>query len=423
MAPQVTTLDNGLRVISEQMPSLETASVGVWVNAGARCEQPETNGISHLLEHMAFKGTQLRSARDIAEEIEAVGGHLNAYTSREQTAYFAKVLKEDLPLAVNILGDILQNPTFDQDELMREQTVVIQEIGQAQDTPDDIIFDYFQDIAFPDQPLGRPVLGTSENVSSFTRHTLDTYMAQHYTPARMVVSAAGNIDHDQLVALTSQTFLGSTTTDDNTYEKAKYVGGHLYQPRELEQVHLLLGFNGFSYEDNDYYALQVFSTLLGGGMSSRLFQKVREERGLAYSIYSFSTSYVDGGLFGIYAGTSAESAGELIDTVCNELLDVAENIGDAETKRARAQLKSGLLMSLESTSARSEQLARQLLLFGRPLPNSEVIENIDSADPTKLSAVARRLLANGPLTVTSLGPSSNMPDYETLKNKLQRRCE
>ena len=423
MAPQVTTLGNGLRVISEKMPSLETTSVGVWVNAGARCERPEINGISHLLEHMAFKGTQLRSARDIAEEIEAVGGHLNAYTSREQTAYFAKILKDDLPLAIDILGDILQNPIFDQDELMREQTVVIQEIGQAQDTPDDIIFDYFQDIAFPDQPLGRPVLGTSENVSSFTRHTLDTYMGQHYTPTRMVVSAAGNIDHDQLVALTSQTFLGSTTTDDNTFEKAKYVGGHLHQPRELEQVHLLLGLNGLSYEDKDYYALQVFCTLLGGGMSSRLFQKVREERGLAYSIYSFSTSYVDGGLFGIYAGTSAESTGELIDTVCNELLDVAENIGDAETKRARAQLKSGLLMSLESTSARSEQLARQLLLFGRPIPNSEIIENIDSTDPTKLSAVACRLLTNGPLTVTSLGPPSNMPDYEALEKKLQRRCE
>ena len=420
MTPKVTTLDNGLRVISEEIPYLETASVGVWVDAGARCERPEINGISHLLEHMAFKGTQIRSARDIAEEIEAVGGHLNAYTSREQTAYFAKVLKDDTPLALDILADILQNPTFDEDELEREQTVVVQEIGQAQDTPDDIIFDYFQDIAFPDQPLGRPVLGTSENVQSFTRDNLSAYMDQHYTPGRMVVSAAGNVDHDQLVELTNKTFLRSTSTVDNANEEANYVGGHLYQSRDLEQVHLLIGFNGLAYKDQDYYALQVFSTLLGGGMSSRLFQKVREERGLAYSIYSFSTSYVDSGLFGIYAGTSADSTCELIETVCNELLDVVENIGATETARARAQLKSGLLMSLESTSARSEQLARQLLLFGRPISNAEVIEKIDSADPSKLSAVAERIFKNGAPIITALGPTSSMPDYKAVGEKLRR---
>ncbi|PPR19073.1 MAG: putative zinc protease [Alphaproteobacteria bacterium MarineAlpha9_Bin7] len=420
MTPKVTTLDNGLRVISEEIPYLETASVGVWVDAGARCEQPETNGISHLLEHMAFKGTQIRSARDIAEEIEAVGGHLNAYTSREQTAYFAKVLKEDTPLALDILADILQNPAFDKDELEREQTVVVQEIGQAHDTPDDIIFDYFQDIAFPDQPLGRPVLGTSENVQSFTRDNLSAYMDQHYTPGRMVVSAAGNVDHDQLVELTNKTFLRSTSTVDNSNEEANYVGGHFYQSRDLEQVHLLIGFNGLAYKDQDYYALQVFSTLLGGGMSSRLFQKVREERGLAYSIYSFSTSYVDSGLFGIYAGTSAESTCELIETVCNELLDVVENIGATETARARAQLKSGLLMSLESTSARSEQLARQLLLFGRPISNAEVIEKIESADPPKLSAVAERIFKNGAPTIAALGPTSNMPDYKAVGEMLRR---
>ncbi len=420
MTPKVTTLDNGLRVISEEIPYLETASVGVWVDAGARCEQPEINGISHLLEHMAFKGTKIRSARDIAEEIEAVGGHLNAYTSREQTAYFAKVLKDDTPLALDILADILQNPTFDEDELEREQTVVVQEIGQAQDTPDDIIFDYFQDIAFPDQPLGRPVLGTSENVQSFTRDNLSAYMDQHYTPGRMVVSAAGNVDHDQLVELTNKTFLRSTSTVDNSNEEANYVGGHLYQSRDLEQVRLLIGFNGLAYKDRDYYALQVFSTLLGGGMSSRLFQKVREERGLAYSIYSFSTSYVDSGLFGIYAGTSADSTCELIETVCNELLDVVENIGATETARARAQLKSGLLMSLESTSARSEQLARQLLLFGRPISNAEVIEKIDSANPSKLSAVAERIFKNGAPIITALGPTSNMPDYKAVGEKLRR---
>ena len=417
MAPQVTTLNNGLRIISEVIPSLESVSVGVWVNVGARSEHPEINGISHLLEHMAFKGTQKRSARGIAEEIEAVGGHLNAYTSREQTAYFAKVLKDDTPLAIDILGDILQNPVFAEEELKREQGVVIQEIGQAQDTPDDIVFDYFQNVAFPDQPLGRPVLGTAKNVSSFTRDTLVSYMNQYYTPSDMVVAAAGNIDHEQLVSLTTKSFSSSITKRDVANEKARYIGGSDYRVRELEQVHVLLGFNGLSYDDKDYYALQILSVLLGGGMSSRLFQKVREELGLAYSIYSFSSSYVDGGLFGIYAGTNPDSTSQLIETICGELLDISDTISESETNRARAQLKSGLLMSLESTSTRSEQMARQLLLFGNPLSNSEIIANIDAVDTSRLVTVARRLLKNGPPTLTALGPTRNMPDYELVKQK------
>lgn len=417
MAPQVTTLNNGLRIISEVIPSLETVSVGVWVNVGARSEQPEINGISHLLEHMAFKGTQKRSARVIAEEIEAVGGHLNAYTSREQTAYFAKVLKDDTPLAIDILGDILQNPVFAEEELKREQGVVIQEISQTQDTPDDIVFDYFQNVAFPNQPLGRPVLGTAKNVLSFSRDTLVSYMNQYYTPSDMVVAAAGNIDHEQLVSLTTKSFSNSTTKRDITNEKAQYIGGSDYRVRELEQVHVLLGFNGLSYDDQDYYALQILSVLLGGGMSSRLFQKVREELGLAYSIYSFSSSYVDGGLFGIYAGTNPDSTNQLIETICGELLDISDTISESETNRARAQLKSGLLMSLESTSARSEQMARQLLLFGGPLSNSEIIANIDAVDTNRLVTVARRLFKNGPPALTALGPTRNMPDYDSVKQK------
>jgi len=366
---------------------------------------------------MAFKGTQKRSARGIAEEIEAVGGHLNAYTSREQTAYFAKVLKDDTPLAIDILGDILQNPIFAEEELKREQGVVIQEIGQAQDTPDDIVFDYFQNVAFPDQPLGRPVLGTAKNVSSFTRDTLVSYMNQYYTPSDMVVAAAGNIDHEQLVSLTTKSFSSSITKRDVANEKARYIGGSDYRVRELEQVHVLLGFNGLSYDDKDYYALQILSVLLGGGMSSRLFQKVREELGLAYSIYSFSSSYVDGGLFGIYAGTNPDSTSQLIETICGELLDISDTISESETNRARAQLKSGLLMSLESTSTRSEQMARQLLLFGSPLSNSEIIANIDAVDTSRLVTVARRLLKNGPPALTALGPIRNMPDYELVKQK------
>ena len=415
---QVTTLDNGMRVVSESTNTLETASVGVWVNAGARHENEENNGISHLLEHMAFKGTATRTARDIAEEIENVGGHLNAYTSKEQTAYYAKVLREDLPLAITILSDILENPAFAVDELTKEKEVVIQEMGQTRDTPDDVIFDRFQEVAYPNQPLGRPILGTATNVRSFSPQTLSDYMARHYTPDRMVVSAAGNLKHGDLVSLAAKLFRKSKTPIRKEIEKAKYVGGSHQEQRDLDQVHLVLGFEGLSYTDEDYYALQIFSALFGGGMSSRLFQTIREERGLAYSVYSFATSYADGGLFGIYAGTSKEAATELLETVCQELQQVANHITDAETSRARAQLKSGLLMSLESTSARCGQLAQQLLLFERPLPHREVIDKIDAINPEQLKRVVAKILKSGSPTMITLGPNDDASQYQAVQNRI-----
>ena len=413
---QGTTLDNGMRVVSESTNTLETASVGVWVNAGARHENKENNGISHLLEHMAFKGTSTRTARDIAEEIENVGGHLNAYTSKEQTAYYAKVLREDLPLAITILSDILENSTFAADELTKEKEVVIQEMGQTRDTPDDAIFDQFQEVAYPDQPLGRPILGTATNVRSFSSQTLSDYMARHYTPDRMVVSAAGNLKHDDLVSLAAKLFRKAKPPTHKEIEEAKYGGGSHQEQRDLDQVHLVLGFEGLSYSDEDYYALQIFSALFGGGMSSRLFQTIREERGLAYSVYSFATSYADGGLFGIYAGTSKESTAELLETVCKELQQVANHITDAETSRARAQLKSGLLMSLESTSARCGQLAQQLLLFGRPLPHREIIDKIDAINPERLKRVVTKILKSGSPTMITLGPNDDASQYQTVQN-------
>ena len=282
---QLSTLENGMRIISESTSTLETASVGVWVNAGSRHETKNNNGISHLLEHMAFKGTTTRTARDIAEEIENVGGHLNAYTSKEQTAYYAKVLRHDLPLATEILSDILENPTFSEDELAKEKEVVIQEMGQTRDTPDDIIFDQFQELAYPDQPIGRPILGTAQNVRAFSPKSLSDYMENQYTPDRMVVSAAGNLKHEDLVDLTANFFQKRNPVPDQDLDQAEYVGGFVQEQRDLDQMHVVLGFDGLAYDDEDYYALQVFSVLFGGGMSSRLFQKIREEKGLAYSVY------------------------------------------------------------------------------------------------------------------------------------------
>ncbi|HET6469067.1 MAG TPA: pitrilysin family protein, partial [Geminicoccaceae bacterium] len=349
---EITTLPNGLRVISETMPRLQTAALGVWVDVGARYETTEVNGVAHLLEHMAFKGTGTRSARAIAEEIENVGGSINAYTAREHTAYYARVLAEDVPLAADIVADILQHSTFDPGELEKERHVVLQEIGQVQDTPDDLVFDLFQEAAYPGQAMGRSILGPEAVVGRLPREALIDYMARHYGASRMILAGAGRIEHDRLVELAERLFRDLPATSGSAPEPARYRGSHVLDRRkDLEQVHLCLGVEGLSLTDPDYYALQVFSTALGGGMSSRLFQEVRENRGLCYSVYSFAASYCDTGLLGIYAGTGGKEVAELIPVVAEETLKLATAPSEEELRRARAQLKAGLLMSLESCSA------------------------------------------------------------------------
>lgn len=417
MSIRITTLPNGLTVATDRMEGVETASLGVWVNAGTRHETPDINGVSHLLEHMAFKGTQRRTARAIAEEMDNVGGHLNAYTSREHTAYYAKVLKEDVPLAIDLLSDILQHSTLDPEELAREQQVVVQEIGQAVDTPDDIIFDHFQAIAYPEQALGRPVLGTVELVKGMTRDVLAGYMGEHYSGQRMVLSAAGRIDHDALVDLAAGSFTELPSTGPAVEEAAVYRGGDFREERDLEQVHVMLGFNGVGYQDDDYYAASVMSTLLGGGASSRLFQEVREKRGLVYSIYSYTSSYQDGGLFAVYAGTGEDEAEELIPLVCDEIMKVTAQVGADEVHRARAQLKASVLMSLESTSARCEQLARQLFIYGRPITVDEMVANIEKVDEAAVTRVARRLFTTPP-TFTAVGPLAKVEEFERIRTRV-----
>ncbi len=417
MNVEVSTLRNGLRVVTDDMPHLETTAVGVWVGVGARAERPEVNGISHMLEHMAFKGTERRTARQIAEEIERVGGQLNAYTSREQTAYYARVLKDDLALAVDILADILQNSVFDEAELGREREVIIQEIGEANDTPDDIVFDHLQAAAFRDQPMGRSILGTVEHVRSFDRTALSSYMAEHYRAPGMVLAAAGRVDHAQLVALAEDAFAGLADGPCQPCDAARYVGGEENEPRELEQIHLTLGFNGVAFDDPDYYAFQVFTTVLGGGMSSRLFQEVRERRGLAYSVYAFSSSYTDSGLFGVYAGTGPEQIGELIPVISGEMAGMLDDVDDAEVARARAQLKAGLMMSLESSTARAEQIARQLLVFGRVIPIDELVGHVDAVDVAAVRRVGERIIAAGPPTVAAVGPIGALEPYERIAGR------
>ncbi len=412
MSQQVTTLSNGLRVVTDPMPHLETAAVGVWVDAGARHESLELNGISHVLEHMAFKGTETRTALEIAESIEAVGGHLNAYTSRDQTAYYARVLENDMDLGVDILADILQNSTFDNQELTREKEVIVQEIGQTNDTPDDIIFDHLQETAFPGQALGRSILGTSENVRGFSRELISSYMADRYKAPRMVLSASGAVDHDRIVALANEKFNKLASSHESEVEEASYKGGDYREERELEQVHFAMSVPGVSYSDDDFYASQILSGLLGGGMSSRLFQEVREKRGLCYSIFSFASSFSDSGLFTVYAGTGASQIAELSTVAAEELLRATHTITEAELDRAKAQHKAGLLMGMESPAARCEVHARQLLIYNRVIAPTEIAQKIDDITVDQLQAVASRMFIDANPTIAALGPVKNLESYD-----------
>jgi predicted Zn-dependent peptidase len=417
MTVRVTRLANGLRVATDRMDSVETASIGVWADVGTRNETAEINGVSHLLEHMAFKGTARRSARAIAEEIEAVGGHLNAYTAREQTAYYARILSGDVPLAVDIIADILQHSTFDAEELMRERTVVLQEIGQAEDTPDDIVFDYFQERAYPDQAMGRPVLGKAEIVREMKGETIRNYMRQHYAPERLVLAAAGQVEHDKLVELAGKAFAHLAGGGAGPAEPARYGGGESRIERDLEQVHLVLGLPGVGYLDPDHYAMGILSTLFGGGMSSRLFQEIREKRGLVYSIYSFASAFRDGGVFGIYAGTGESEAAEILPLVIEELRRLPESLTAEEMERARAQAKAGVLMARESTSNRAEQLASQLLIYGRPMASEEIIQRIEAVDQAQLARAARRLMKGQP-TLAALGPLGQLARLDSVAGRL-----
>ncbi len=415
---RLTTLENGIRVVTEQLAHVRTATVGIWVNAGTRHEAAEQNGVAHMLEHMAFKGTRRRNARQIAEQIEDVGGHLNAYTSREQTAYYARVLADDVPLASDILADIIKDSVFDEEELARERGVVLQEIGQVQDTPDDLIFDLFQECAYPNQALGRSVLGPPEIVSQMSRDTLIQFMGGHYAPKGFVVSGAGDIEHDRLVDITAAAFGGLKSDTDDETSPGRYQGGHRLIKRDLDQVHVIIGVEALSIHDDDFYGLQILSTMLGGGMSSRLFQEIREQRGLAYSIFSFASCFEDTGYLGIYAGTSPADLPELMPVTCDAILDLKSTLSEAELSRARNQLKASMMMSLENCSAVCEDIARQQLVFGRRIEVDETLAKIDAVDHGDIARIIERLFANSKPTVVSIGPSTNGIDFRAIQNRL-----
>nr|WP_302479056.1 pitrilysin family protein [Ruegeria arenilitoris] len=410
-------LTNGFRIVSEQMPGLQSAAIGIWVTAGGRHERIEQNGIAHFLEHMAFKGTERRSALQIAEAIEDVGGYINAYTSREVTAYYARVLKDDVALAMDVIGDIVLNPVFDPREIEVERGVILQEIGQAHDTPDDVIFDWLQEQSYRDQPLGRPILGPSERVSAFSRDDLSAFVAEHYAPDQMILSAAGAVNHDQLMKLAEEMFGHLQPRKGLLPEPARFTGGEARRDKALEQAHFALALESPGYRDDEIYTAQIYSTALGGGMSSRLFQEVRETRGLCYTIFAQTGAYADTGTTTIYAGTSADQVGELATITIDEMKRAAEDMSPEEVARARAQMKAGMLMGLESPSNRAERLARLVQIWGRVPPLEETVAKIDAVSTADVRAFAEKMAVQAPAALALYGPVGGAPTLERLQER------
>lgn len=397
------TLASGLRVYIDPMPGLESAALGVWAQAGSIDERGGEHGIAHLLEHMAFKGTKTRSARDIAEEIEAVGGYLNAATSNQRTGYYVRVLKDDIALGVDILSDILVNPRFDESEFAREKEVVIQEIGEAADTPDDVVFENLQAAAWGAHPLALPILGTSQTVRAHTTAGLRRFMDRGYQPDKMIVAVAGGVDEDAFLQRVETAFAGLGPCDDvNQRTPPAFTGAVKHDEREIEQSHIAVAFPGASSRDEDFFAARVLADILGGGMSSRLFQKIREEQGLAYSVYAFSDSYDESGLIGCYAGADASHIPQIAGIFRNEILSLADAVGEGELARARSMLRASMLMGLESPASRIENAAGQLFRDNQIWSAADISARLEAVTPGDVMRCAQRAAA-GPTALSVVG--------------------
>ena len=412
------TLPNGFRIVTERMPGLQSASVGIWVTGGGRHERAEQNGIAHFLEHMAFKGTKRRTALQIAEAIEDVGGYINAYTSREVTAYYARVLENDVGLALDVVADILLNPVFEDSEIEVERGVILQEIGQALDTPDDVIFEWLQEEAYPGQAIGRSILGPAERVRGFGRDDLARFVREHYGPDQMILAAAGAVDHDAILRDAEALFGHLPARPAPAPEPARFLGGERRQIKPLEQVHMALAFEAPDYRDPEIYTAQIYASAMGGGMSSRLFQEIRERRGLCYTIFAQAGAYSDTGMLTIYAGTSSEQVAELVGITVDEMKRATQDMTAEEVARARAQMKAGLLMGLESPSNRAERLARMIQIWDRVPDLQETVEKIDAITTGDIRDYAERMVADMPVALALYGPGETAPDLQALKARL-----
>lgn len=398
-----STLSNGLKIISKNIPSVETISISLWVPVGARYETSQESGLSHMLEHMFFKGTPTRTAQQIAEEIESFGAHFNAYTSREATVFTIRALAEDLEDLLIILGDIIKNSTFDPKELSKERDVVLQEIAMTNDNPDDLIFDLIQEASFANQAMGRPILGSVENVSGFSQHDLQNFKKKYYDPSCMILCTTGKVDPDHFAKIAQEQFDDFPKATSIVPDQARYTGGIKQVKRDLEQVHSILGFEGVPMGSDNYYETALLGTILGGGMSSRLFQEVRENLGLVYSIFAYHSSFVDTGFFGIYASMTPENYEKVLQTTKNELDRFPETLTEKELKRAKQQLKSSLMMGLESVVGQCDQLVHHIRTYDRPLSTEEILEKVNGVTCQNIAERASKIFTS-PQTLVSLGP-------------------
>jgi predicted Zn-dependent peptidase len=417
MAVRVTRLSNGVHVVTHDMAHVESVALGAWVRSGARDESESEGGIGHFLEHMAFKGTSRRSALDIATEIEAVGGDINAATGMENTSYYARALKEDWHLALDIVADIVTDPAFDRQEMERERDVILQEIAAANDTPDDLVFELAQAQSFPGHALGRPILGTAGLVEAHGAEALRAYRSQHYSAERMVVAAAGRIDHERFADAAEALFGQVPKGPEPAWTAPQFAGGQAQAQRPLDQTHLVLEFSGPSYRDRDIYTLQVLASILGGGMSSRLFQEVREKRGLCYSVFAFSASWQDSGSLTLYAASAPEHARELADISSDITLGMTRGVSEAELARAKAQLKAGLVMNLESVSSRVDQIARQFMAFGKVPELADITARIEAVRAEDVAALAQNIFQGTKPAMAAVGELNGLAPYDQIAAK------
>jgi len=399
-------LDNGIRVVAEPVTGVRSVSIGAWICVGSRDESEDVAGISHFLEHMHFKGTARRTAQDIANEIDGLGGELNAFTSRESTTYYVKTLDEHLDLGLDLLGDILTASRFENEDIEREKGPVIEEINMVEDTPDDYIHDLLYSHVWPGAGLGSSILGTRETIGGIRRDALVDFVARNYVPDEIVIAAAGNFSVDRLVGLLNEQFGSVRAVGKRPHrERPAFVKGVRVYPRDLSEVHLCLGFEGLPQSDEDRYALYVLNAILGSGISSRLFQEIREKRGLAYSVFSYLGSHSDTGMVGIYSGTSRERVSEVVDLVLGEIKRfVSEPLPDADLGRAREQLKGNLSLGLESTGSRMSQLARDEISFGRLFTVDDIISGIEGVSTESVARLAGELFSNDRIALVALGP-------------------
>ncbi|MBI4031962.1 MAG: insulinase family protein [Proteobacteria bacterium] len=417
MTIELTKLPSGLRIITDHVPTVDSVALGVWADVGTRDEDMAHNGVAHMVEHMMFKGTIRRTAARIAEEVEDVGGNINAWTSREMTSYHIHLLKEDMPLAVDILADVLQHSTMPEDEIERERHVILQEIGMTLDTPDELVFDHYQETAYPGQTLGAPILGTSDIIKKMKKDTLHHYVREFYTPARLVLAAAGNIKHGEFTALAEKMFSSLPADRGNKQKPAQYRGGENRMEKDLEQSHVVLGFQGVKRGDDAYFAVILFSVLFGGGMSSRLFQEIREKRGLVYSIFSHHAAFADDGQFMIYAGTGPDDIPKMMPVLCDEIKKVMDGVTEDELKRAKAQMRAGLLMAQESMMSRANQIAKNLIYFNKTLDLREKLRKIEAVTVSDIRALTDRIFSGAP-TLAALGPLEKLESFDALKKRL-----